>query len=215
MDPTDWFEEKIDLQTNNPRKLFRAITDLFEDEISKRGYVEILSETPKLEETGVEGVADFEGYVDARKVHHTRTKKRILSGIVVILVGISGFLISDYSGTALTGPQASLFNFLWIIPVIVGIAIILFRSSIEMIIGVYMEGEGYQYRGKKQTSLSETKRERLDVLSDVRLTLYGQTEHGTTLNDFYKKELGNDVDYISEQLAQIVPEYRIPNQDQK
>jgi len=31
-------EEKIDIQTNNPRKLFRAISDMFEDEMSNRKY---------------------------------------------------------------------------------------------------------------------------------------------------------------------------------
>ena len=87
--------EKIDLQTNNPRKLFRTISDFFEVFMMKRNYVLNDKNEPTLKGTGVHGVAEFEGNIDVKKTLKSRSISRIIIGTFLILIGVFGFLFGN------------------------------------------------------------------------------------------------------------------------
>lgn len=206
-----WLEKKIDFQTNNPRKLFRTISDLFEDEMSKRGYRNQIEEQPTLESTGIDGVAEFEGYVGMSKIKKSRTKGRILSGILVALIvsPLYGYIITPslhFLGVPLFIEQLS-----WAVFPLMGLIIMLSKTRTEFFVSVDLEGEGYQYRGNKEVNNDDIeKRERLDVVSDVRLIIRGRPTLGSYMDKKFKEELSNDLKFLNERLNKIVPEYRIP-----
>lgn len=205
--------EKIDLQTNNPRKLFRAIADLFEDEMSKKDYKTFLKDIPTLDETGIAGVADFEGCIEMGRTHRSYTKERIVIGIIISIIGIPFFInfvmpeLASFESIPFVLKDNS-----WIIFVIVSIAIALTKAKTVLFIAVDIEGEGYQYKGNKQITIHDSeKKERLDVVSDVRLIMKAFFYKGSYIKKEYEEDLKRDFNYIREKLHKIVPEYRIPS----
>ena len=164
--------EKIDFQTNNPRKLFRAISDLLEDQMIKRNYVLNGKNEPTLEGTGIHGVAEFEGNIDVKKTLESRSKQRAITGIFIIIIGIATFLFRDSLITLIDNIPSELSQYGWIAFVIIGLAIIISKAKTELIIEIDLKGESYQYKGSKQTEVTE-ERQRLDVVSDIRISIAG------------------------------------------
>ncbi len=201
---TNPLSEKIDFQTNNPRKLFRAISDLSEEQMIKRNYKIVDEGEPTLEKTGVHGVAEFDGNIDMIKTKRTRSKLRISVGILISIIGVLGFI---FAPSLIDIPNEHYFGLI-IVPII-GIIIIISRTKTEMIINIDLEGESYQYKGNKQTDISEEK-QRLDVVSDIRITISGFFSKKSYYKEEYAIQLKQDVQLIKEKLNNIVPEYRIP-----
>lgn len=207
------FSEKIDVQTNNPRKLFRAISDLYKDEMSKRGYETFYEEEPTLDETGIVGVAEFDGCIDMGKIRRPRTKERLISGLIVAVLGVFFFiyLVKPWLDTFNEFPSM-LQDYGWAIFVIAAIVVASSKDKTTLMIGIDLKGEGYQYKGNKQYAHNDVeKKERLDVISDVRLILNAFFYKGSYYKKEYEVELKTDWQYISEKLHKIVPEYRIPD----
>lgn len=212
-------EEKIDVQTNNPRKLFRAITDMFEDEMSNRKYHYPSKEKgvdplrlPELKGTGIEGVAEFDGHIEMEKTQSSHPIGRIIAGIIMIIFGLALYFFVD-----LWMPFSGIPDFTWIvwlIVAIVGIVLVVLKAKTEMVIGIEITGESYRYKGQKQTTTQDIEgREVLDVVSDVRLMLYGYISNRSYYKENHKEDLRQDLKYISEKLYKIVPEYRLPDQN--
>ena len=187
-------EEKIDVQTNNPRKLFRAISDMFEDEMSNRKYHYAPEEKkvdsviiPELEGTGVEGVAEFDGHIEMEKIESSHPIGRIIAGIILIIFGLTFYFFVDL-WMSFTGMPDFMW-LVWLVVVIVGIVLLILKAKTEMIIGIEITGESYRYKGQKQTTTQDIEgRERLDVVSDVRLTLYGCI----SISSYYKEKHKED-----------------------
>jgi len=202
-----FFDEKIDIETNNPRKLFRAITDLFDEQLSEKGYVELEKQEPKLE-SPMEGVAEFEGFFEGRKEYSSKNKGKIIGGVILTALGGGWLAFSFLFGF--------MFNF-WVIlipaavMIIAGVAMMANKSKTELFVRIDLEGESYTYKGNKGKSESNFEnRERTDVVSDVRITLQGSP---TKKSHFGKKdgeEFRNDLEGLYKKLHEIVPEYRIP-----
>jgi len=212
-------EEKIDVQTNNPRKLFRAISDMFEDEMSNRKYHYTPKEKgvdslrlPELKGTGIEGVAEFDGHIVMEKIQSSHPIGRIIAGIIMIIFGLAFYFFVD-----LWVPFSGIPDFTWLVSlvaIIVGIVLLVLKSKTEMVIGIEITGESYRYKGQKQTTTQDIEaKERLDVVSDVRLMLYGYISNRSYYKEKHKEDLRQDLKYIGEKLYKIVPEYRIPDQN--
>ncbi len=210
-------EEKIDVQTNNPRKLFRAITDMFEDEMANRKYRYPSKEKgvdplrlPELKGTGIEGVAEFDGHIEMEKIQSSHPIGRIIAGIIMIIFGLAFNFFVDL-WVLLTGIP----DFTWLVSlvaIIMGIVLLVLKAKTEMVIGIEITGESYRYKGQKQTTTQDIEgRERLDVVSDVRLMLYGYISNRSYYKEIHKEDLRQDLKYIGEKLYKIVPEYRMPD----
>lgn len=212
-------EEKIDVQTNNPRKLFRAISDMFEDEMSNRKYHYPTKEKgvdplrlPELKGTGIEGVAEFDGHIEMEKIQSSHPIGRIIAGIIMIIFGLIFYFFVGL-WMQFTGMPDFMW-LVWIIIVIVGILLLVAKAKTEMVIGIEITGESYRYKGHKQTTTQDIEgKERLDVVSDVRLMLYGYISNRSYYQEKHKEDLRQDLKYIGEKLYKIVPEYRIPDQN--
>ncbi len=212
------YEEKIDVQTNNPRKLFRAISDMFEDEMSNRKYHYTPKEKgvdplrlPELKGTGIEGVAEFDGHIEMEKIQSSHPIGRIVAGIILIIFGLTFYFFVGL-WMQFTGMPDFMWV-IWLIIAIVGIVLLVLKVRTEMVIGIEITGESYRYKGQKQTTTQDIEgKERLDVVSDVRLMLYGYISNRSYYKESHKEDVRQDLKYIGEKLYKIVPEYRIPDQ---
>ena len=201
--------EKIDLQTNNPRKLYRTISDFCEIFIVTKNYVSNGKKEPTLEKTGIQGVAEFEGNIDVKKTLKSRTISRIITGIFLILIGGVGFLFGNSLMELINYTLSELLQYGWIVLSIIGLIIIFSKAKTELIIEIELKGESYQYKGNKQIEITEQK-QRLDVVSDIRITITGFLADKSHYKEKYAIQLKQDVQFIKEKLDGIVPEYRIP-----
>lgn len=151
------------------------------------------------------------------KPSKSRSKQRAITGIFIIMIGIAVFLfrnslsslVSSTSESYFTNPLSEPFQYGSIIIVIIGLIIISSKAKVGLIIGIDLEGESYQYKGNKQTEITEEK-QRLDVVSDVRITISGFFSKENYHNQRFEIDLKHDVQFIKEKLDVIVPEYRIP-----
>lgn len=201
--------EKIDLQTNNPRKLFRTISDFFEVFMVKRNYVLNGKKEPTLIGTGIQGVAEFEGNIDVKKTLKSRSKQRAITGMFIVIIGIAAFLFRDSLITLIDDIPSESFQYGWIVLVIIGLVIMISKAKTELIIEIDLKGESYQYRGNKQIESTEEK-ERLDVISDIRISIAGFLSEKSQYKEEFAMELKQDVQFIKEKMDGIIPEYRIP-----
>ena len=200
--------EKIDLQTNNPRKLYRIISDFCEIFIVTKNYTLNGKTEPTLKGTGVQGVAEFEGNIDVKKTLKSKSIPRIISGIIPILIGITGYFFSD----SLPLPDTLQFggvHLAWLVLPVIGLVLILVKVKTVLIIEIDLKGESYQYKGNKQVESTEEK-QRLDVVSDIRISITGFLADNSHYKDEYTLQLKQDVQFIKDKLEGIVPEYRIP-----
>ena len=201
--------ENIDLQTNNPRKLFRTISDFFEVFMMKRNYVLNDKKEPTLEKTGIQGVAEFEGNIVIKKTLKSRSISRIITGIFLILMGVFGFLFGNQLMELINYTLSEVLQYGWIVLSIIGLIVIFSKAKTELIIEINLKGESYQYKGNKQTEFTEEK-QRLDVVSDMRISITGFFSEKSHYKEEFARELKQDVQFIKAKLDGIVPEYRIP-----
>ncbi len=188
--------KKHDLETNHPQKLFRTLEDL-KPEMIARGYEHGYFDDPKLEPS-MEGVATFDGKVDFLKMVKFYSTATIIAGIIVAIFGGVLMLGSAFS------PVLAFFG---VAVIIAGIIILLNKSKTILSIEIRLEGESYQYKGQKETIHSGLeKRERSDVVSDLRLTLLGITNNSKKA----KEILLSDLAFLENKLNKIVPEFKVP-----
>lgn len=205
---SDEISEKIDLQTNNPRKLYRTISDFCEIFIVTKNYTPNDKNEPTLKGTGVEGVAEFEGNIDVKKILKSKSFPRIIFGIILILIGAAGYFFSDSLPLPDTLQYGGI-HLVWMILPIIGLVLIVAKAKTELIIEIDLKGESYQYKGNKQIESTE-KKQRLDVVSDIRISITGFIADKCHYKEEYALQLKQDVQFIKEKLEGIVPEYRIP-----
>ena len=203
----DWYEyysrgeihrmKKHDLETNHPQKLYRTLKDL-KPEMLARGYEHGAFNDPKLERS-MEGVAAFDGNIEFLKMVKFYSTAKIIAGIIVAIFG--GVLML---GSAFTPVLA----FFGVAVIIAGIIILLNKSKTILSIEIRLEGESYEYRGQKETHLSDVEiRVRADVVSDLRLTLLGIR---TNNSKKAKEILLSDLAFLENKLNKIVPEFKVP-----
>ena len=131
----------------------------------------------------------------------------------MIIFGLIFYFFVDLWMPA-TGTLSSFLWLVWIIIVLVGILLLVAKAKTEMVIGIEITGESYRYKGHKQTTTQDIEgKERLDVVSDVRLMLYGYISNRSHYKENHKEGLRQDLKYIGEKLYKIMPEYRIPDQN--
>jgi len=153
---------------------------------------------PKLV-SSMEGVASFDGSLKFAKIVPSRSIGKIITGFTIAVLGLV---------LMITGPGVAGLSFFGLVLIIIGIVIMSVKTKTELIIEITLEGESYQYKGQKETkSLDVEKRERADVVSDLRLTLVGKKS-----NDSKKAEeiLINDLSFLDNKLSTIVPNFRVP-----
>lgn len=207
-------QEKIDLETNHPNKLFRAITDLFDDLESMRGYNRPVIKEPKLKETPMVDIADFKGVVGAAKTFTSYHKGRVIGGTIIAVIGAIVTILPrlDLNRFVELNFDSSIIFFVGIGLLVIGAVIALMKAKTELNIEVYLTGESYKYKGHKEiTSLESEKRERLDVVSDVRITLKGYPSQNSYFKSEFKEILNDDLRFVYSKLSEIVPEYRVPS----
>lgn len=81
---------KLDLHANNPKKLFRKIYDVCEDEISSRGYrLHREPIRPFLKENALYNVADFFGRISIYRDIFSINIISLIIGLIVVGVEYS------------------------------------------------------------------------------------------------------------------------------
>lgn len=203
--------EKFDLQTNNPRKLFRAIMDLVEDQMSKRGYGDINSKEPTLDKTAMDDIAEFKGFIEAEKTFSSYVKGRVIAAIIIAVIGILGFSLNQFGLRFYDVPI--MFDYIWLVLPIIAVIIALVKAKTKLIISIDLVGESYKYKGQKETQSKDIeRRELLDIVSDVRITLKGFPSLNSYFPNEFEDDFKNDLKYINSKIAkEVVPEYRIPS----
>lgn len=207
-------QDHVDLETNHPNKLFRDITDLFDELESERGYGSTIIEEPKLEETPLSDVANFKGLIGTTKTFSSYHKGRIIGGIIVAAIGaiLTGMTQMDLNRFVNLNFDSSIIFFVGIGLIIIGTIIALIKAKTELKIGAYLTGESYKYKGYQQTTGTESeKRERLDVVSDVRITVKGFLSENSYFKPEFKEILNGDLDFVFSKVKKIVPKYRVPS----
>jgi hypothetical protein len=205
-------EEIRDLETNHPGKMFRKIEDVFLDLEAKRGYHTVTKNKPKLTQTAIEDVADFEGNLVAIKEFKTFHKGRIIAGIIIAIIGGIGLGYGMIDPRMFPYPVSSYVLVGSIIFIIIGVIIALVKAKIVLISEVLVEGESYKYKGEKSNEGMESeKRERLDLVSDVRIIVRGKPSPSYYYEPKYKTILNSDLDFLVQKINKIVSEYRIPS----
>jgi len=189
--------KKHDLETNHPQKLFRTLEDL-KPEMIARGYEHGYFNDPKLERS-MEGVATFDGQVNFIKMVKFYSTAKIIAGIIVAIFGGVLMLGSAFS------PVLAFFG---VAVIIAGIIILLNKSETILSIEIRLEGESYEYRGQKETHISDVEiRARADVVSDLRLTLLGIRNDNSKIA---KEILLSDLAFLDNKLSKIIPEFKVP-----
>lgn len=207
-------QDHVDLETNHPNKLFRDITDLFDELESERGYDSHIIEEPKLEETPLSDVANFKGLIGATKTFSSYHKGRIIGGIIVAAIGaiLTGMTQMDLNRFVNLNFDSSIIFFVGIGLIIIGAIMALIQAKTELNIVAYLTGESYKYKGHQQTTgIESERRERLDVVSDVRITVKGYPSKNSYFKPELKEILNDDLDFIFSKVKKIVPKYRVPS----
>lgn len=207
-------QDHVDLETNHPNKLFRDITDLFDELESERGYGSRIIEEPKLKETPLSDIANFKGQIEVTKTFSSYHKGRIIGGIIVAAIGaiLTGITQMDLNRFVNLNFDSSIIFFVGIGLIIIGAIMALIQAKTKLNIGAYLTGESYKYKGHQQTMGTESeKRERLDVVSDVRITVKGYPSKNSYFKPEFKEILNDDLDFIFSKVKKIVPKYRVPS----
>lgn len=186
---------KLDLQANNPKKLYRKIYDICEDEISSRGYhlAHRASFQPFLKENAMYNVADFLGRITIYRDIFSLNIISLIVGLIAVVIGIISFV---YPTRLIPIIQNEWFG---LIAIIAGIIIIFLKSRSSLMIQIDIEGEGY--RTKSITKNNDFKNyEEFGVVSDVRLTVTGWLKEknyfGGSPTENMKRDLGILTDKI-------------------
>jgi len=197
--------EKFDIVVNNPRKFYRAITDLFDDE--KLDY-KIFEQhgKPKFERT-MEDVAEFDASINGSKESEVQTSGAVGTGIGLL---IAGAILLMLSFTLLS-------RIIWLtlgislLLMIIGGIVMTRKKYVGFELEITMTGESYHYSGNKQTSGEKLEnRERSDLVSDVRIKIAIRPHRDSYFSEDQENELKKDFEFLIKQIREIEPEYRIP-----
>lgn len=192
--------------------MFRKIEDAFLELETSRHYQVVEKNKPQLTHTAIQDVADFEGLIRAIKEFKSFHKSRIISGIIISVIGVMGLGLSTISPAMFPFPVSTFVMIGSAIAAIVGIIIAIVKVKTILISEVVVEGESYKYKGEKSNEgLDSEKRERLDLVSDVRITVRGKPSPRYHYKPEFKKILNSDLDFLVKKINEIVSEYRIPS----
>lgn len=205
---------KLDLKTENPKKLYRKIYDVCEDEISARGYHLAHKDTfkPFLKENALYNIADFFGRITIYRDIFSINRLSLIFGLIAVAVGIVLFVYPN-----LYTPIIPKEGF-GIIAIIVGIIIIFLKSKSSLIIQIDLEGEGYRTKSITQNNprtnqeVKEMKTfEELDVVSDARLTITGWLKEANMLGGAPNENMKRDLTTLTEKIKVVVEPYIVKN----
>lgn len=201
------YSKKIDIETNNPRKLFRGIVDLMEEHMEKRKNKESQKKDPEFE-SPMEGVAHFNASYDVEIPVKYFHKGRIVAGAILTALGIGWWFFKSYITIVSLDEFTSMMVTAGLL--IVGIILLVIQVKTHFIAEIKLDGESYIYKGSKENAKSDFEnRERADVVSDVRITLEGLV-FGSNPRKKDHEEFEKDLDFLYNKLLEVIPEYRIP-----
>jgi len=180
-----------------------------------RGYGLFDDVSPQLKPS-MEGVAEFKGFLQFKKTVISRSEGGTATGIIVAIVGLALLFSSfnpfeiffHYGISQIYYLYSSFFLIAGIVLIVIGVVVSSRKTKTYLIIDIVMEGESYQYKGQKEIIHSGLeKRERSDVVSDLRLTLSGER-----LGNSKKagEVLISDLKFFDNKLSKIVPEFKVP-----
>jgi len=202
---------KLDLKVNNPKKLYREIYDVCEDEISSHGYY--ISHTgsfkPLLKENALNNTADFFGRIAISREIFSINLISLIIGLVVVSVGIF-FLL--YPKLYIGIPK----EWVGIIAIIAGIIIIFLKSKSYLAMDIDVEGEAYRTKSiTKNNSESQESNsfEELGVVSDVRLTVKGWLREEKALTGNPTENMKLDLKTLTQKVTDVVEPYIVKKQE--
>lgn len=201
---------KLDLKVNNPKKLYREIYDICEDEISSRGYYisPRASSIPYLKENALHNTADFHGRIAISREIFSINLVSLIVGLAIVAAGIA-LLVFPKLYTPI--PK----EWLGIILIIAGIVIIFLKSKSYLAMDIDIEGESYRTKSKtknKDDSTSDSFEE-LGVNSDVRLTVRGWLREEKALTGNPTENMKMDLKTLIKKITAVVEPYMVKNQE--
>ena len=203
---------KADLHTDNPKKLYRKIYDVCEDEISERGYhlEHRNSYRPLLKENALYNVADFDGKITIVRDIFALNLISLIAGLIA--VGVGSFLLIYPDIFSLMIPN----QWIGIIAIIAGIIVIFIKSRSSLVIQIYMEGEGYRTKkiakGKSNDN-QDSSFEQLNVESDVRLTVTGWLKEDNSIGGSPTANMKRDLQTLTKKITELIEPYMVKNRN--
>lgn len=195
---------KLDLKVNNPKKLYREIYDICEDEISSRGYYisPRSSFKPYLKENALNNVADFHGRIAISREIFSINLVSLIIGLAIVASGIFFLVIPKlYLGI----PK----EWAGIIAIIAGIVVLFAKSKSYLAMDIDIEGEAYRTKSKtknKGDSASDSFEE-LGVNSDVRLTVRGWLREEKALTGNPTENMKMDLKTLIKKITAVAEPY--------
>ena len=202
---------KLDLKVDNPKKLYRKIYDVCEDQISSRGYYisHTASFKPLLKENALHNTADFHGRIAISREIFSLNLISLIVGLIVIGAGII-LLVTPNLYTPL--PK----ELLGIIAIIAGIIVIFLKPKSYLAMDIDIEGEAYRTKTITKTNSDTTEPdsfEELGVVSDVRLTVRGWLREEKALTGNPSENMIRDLKTLIEKITTVVEPYMIKNKN--
>ncbi len=202
---------KLDLKVNNPKKLYREIYDVCEDEISSRGYY--ISHTgsfkPYLKDNALHNTADFHGRIAISREIFSINLVSLIIGLAVVATGAFFLLIPKlYLGI----PK----EWAGIIAIIVGIVVIFAKSKSYLAMDIDVEGEAYRTKSITKSNLESQESnsfEELGVVSDVRLTVKGWLREEKALTGNPTENMKLDLKTLTQKVTAVVEPYVVKKQE--
>ena len=178
----------------------RALEDILHDDLQ---YSIAHIKKPELERTAIEGTAKFEGLMKGSKSYSKRSILKVIVGIILFLLGIGAMLLSYYNFSYV------IFGFIFLI---VGIILLAkSKSLVSIIIHIKMEGESYKAGAGKESDKEKDKdkTERIGVISDTRVTVYGTVEGSYGDKEIRLRDLNMD-SLIKKVEKELIPRFELP-----
>jgi hypothetical protein len=200
---------KLDLKVNNPKKLYRQIYDICEDEISSRGYYisHTASFKPLLKENALHNTADFHGRIAISREIFSLNLISLIVGLAVITAGI---ILLSYPNIYTPIPS----QLLGVIAIIAGIIVIFLKSKSYLAMDIDIEGESYRTKSITKNNFQNAEPnsfEELGVVSDVRLTVKGWLREEKALTGNPTENMKRDLKTLTEKITAVVESYVIKN----
>ena len=137
------------------------------------------------------------------KSYSKRSILKVIVGIILVLLGIGAIVQSSYSAVYF------IFGFIFLI---VGIILLAKSKSLSsIIIHIKMEGESYKAGAGKESDKEKDKdtTERIGVISDTRVTVYGTVEGSYGDNEIRLRDL-NMASLIKKVDKELIPIFELP-----
>jgi hypothetical protein len=184
------FSAKWDIRTGSPRKLWRALNDLLDDNGFEHEYEQL-----RLEESAIEGTANFGDTVVGQKEQERRADFWLLKVILGFISCLTIVLIP--AGLALLNRT---------------------RKTVRTIVRIDIEGEVYRRRGA--SSSSSHAEEILGVISEARVTLQAWAGEPLKETEYVLKKASRDrkdiavleseFDELTYRLGELLPGVTLP-----